>query len=419
MHILYLTTGFPFPLISGRLRQFHFIKQLSRHHDVTLVALVGKDFGEEEAKAVGAIVKRLIPVTGAVMHGGLVTKLFRHASMVLTGTTPDYAAMRRVVIRLMKEHPADAVFFSVSTMPALEGLVLPPLVADVCDAEQINIRNRMKHAPLSQIPKLQMALMWADRVLAKVSARSSHLMFASRRDLEAAVGDSLESATVVANGVDVEYWKRTAKTLGTRSIVFTGNMKYPPNTDCAMLLIHEIMPIVRHAVGDAHLYIVGHSPTPELVEAGKSHPGVTVTGMVDDVRPYLDQAAVFAAPLRFGAGIQNKLLEAMAMELPVLTTQLAADGLLPGGELLPPVEVFETPQEFAAAILRHLAAREQDPSPDPVGRRFVMEHFTWEGSGIKLENVLNRVAVDTPLPVSRAARVPGNGSPPGQEPVAR
>ena len=419
MHILYLTTGFPFPLISGRLRQFHFIRQLSHHHQVTLVALVGKDFTTEQAKAVEPIVERLVTVVAASEGGGLVSRLTRRISVMVTGTSPDHGEMRRVVQRLLKEHPYEAVIFSVSAMPALEGLVLPPLVADVCDAAEVHIRSQLQHASGAQIPMLRMTLLWAQRIMARVSKKSSHMLFASRRDLEAAVGESLESATVVANGVDVEYWKRNTKELGRNAIVFTGSMKYPPNTDAAMLLIHEILPIVRQTVPETELFIVGHSPTPELIEAGKQTPGVNVTGLVDDVRPYLEKAAVFAAPLRFGAGIQNKLLEAMAMEVPVVTSQLAADGLIPRGDIAPPVEVADEPRQFAEAILRCFAARDRDPTPDAGGRSFVMEHFTWEGSGLKLEHVLNRVAVDSPFPVPPPVAPAPGGRPPDREPVVR
>ncbi len=392
MRILYLTNGFPYPLTSGRVRQYHFIRELSARHAVTLMSFVGKDFLPEHAEAMRPITDDVFTIFAPTKGEGRLKKVSSRVAMLFTGSTPLHAEMRRVVESAMREQLFDAVILSAATLPALEGLETPPLIVDVCDSAALHIRGRMKSAPASQRPLLWLGLKWAERFTEKVSARATHLLFASQRDLEAAVGEPFDRATVVANGVDVDFWKRSKQELGRKTILFTGGMKYPPNTDAALRLIREILPLVQKLVPDAKLLIVGHSPPKELVEAGERAEGVTVTGFVEDVRPYMEQASVFAAPLRFGAGIQNKLLEAMAMEVPVITSQLAADGLLPDGDARAPVEVVESSAVFAEAIIRRLAACEQDRTPDSSGRQFVEEYFTWDGNVEKLEQVLNKVA---------------------------
>src|SRR5690606_6865931 len=137
----------------------------------------------------------------------------------------------------------------------------------------------------------------------------------------------------------------------------------------------------------AELFIVGHSPVPQLVAAGK-RPGVTVTGFVDDVRPYLERAAVFAAPLRFGAGIQNKVLEAMAMEVPVVASPLAADGLNTEDGGRPPVTLARTADDFARSINAALDARTHDLTPDTVARDYILQYFVWPAIGERLRAVL-------------------------------
>jgi len=392
MRILYLTNGFPYPLTSGRLRQFHFIRELSQRHSVTLVSVVGESCSEGDVAAMEPWTERVVTVVSPAKDGDLREKTANRLSLLFTGSSPVLRVLHSRLKSLLREQQFDAVILSVATLPALEGLTLPPLIADVCDSATLHLRGRLRCTPLIRQPMLRLAIRMAQKFTTRVAQRADHLLFASRRDLEAAVGGSFKRADVVPNGVDLEYWNRTSGALGQNTIVFTGGMRYAPNTDAALQLIHHVLPRVRQSVPDARLLIVGHSPPPALVEAGASTPGVEVTGFVDDVRPYLEQSTVFAAPLRFGAGIQNKLLEAMAMEVPVITSQLAADGLLPDGEALPPVEVAESADEFAAAIVRRLAARAGDPAPDAAGRQFVEEHFHWEGSAQRLERVLNRVA---------------------------
>jgi glycosyltransferase involved in cell wall biosynthesis len=224
--------------------------------------------------------------------------------------------------------------------------------------------------------------------------KPAHLLFASCRDREALIGQRDNHSTVVSNGVDLNFWKRSSRTRGTNTIVFTGVMNYSPNTDAALYLIDEILPLVRRSVPDAKLLIVGRNPPPHLIDAGQ-RPGVNVTGFVDDVRPYLERATVFAAPLRFGAGIQNKLLEAMAMEVPVVASPLAADGLRTVGGACPPIQVAEDRYQFAELIIRQLVDGHGNASPDANSRRFVELHFSWKESGKKLERVIRAVANGT------------------------
>jgi glycosyltransferase involved in cell wall biosynthesis len=129
-----------------------------------------------------------------------------------------------------------------------------------------------------------------------------------------------------------------------------------------------------------------------------------VTGRVDDVRPYLERASVFAAPLRFGAGIQNKVLEAMAMEVPVVASTLAADGLRLDEGSSPPIEIADDPATVAAGIVRHLRAAEAGAAPAGDERRFVSSYFSWEASGAVLETVLLETAGSARFPVAAGAQ---------------
>jgi glycosyltransferase involved in cell wall biosynthesis len=164
-------------------------------------------------------------------------------------------------------------------------------------------------------------------------------------------------------------------------------MNYAPNVDAALHLARDIFPLVRRAVPSARLLLVGHSPPASLVEAA-SEPGVSVTGFVDDVRPYLQDATVFAAPVRFGAGIQNKLLEALAMELPVVASRGAADGLRAEDGSAAPLQVADTAVQHAEAIIRELVRGVRCPATAREGREYVQRHFSWARSADRLDTIL-------------------------------
>jgi polysaccharide biosynthesis protein PslH len=168
-------------------------------------------------------------------------------------------------------------------------------------------------------------------------------------------------------------------------------------------LVKSIFPAIQQAMPEAECIIAGRDPRAELLEAAASCRNVTVTGSVPDMRPYLERASVFLAPLRFASGVQNKILEAMAMEVPVLTTAVAAEGCV-SGEHFPPVRVCSDAQSFAQAaihLLRHQQERERLAKE---ARSFVEKHFDWEIPLGKL-NDLCIAAVNTRHRVAAVGKV--------------
>jgi glycosyltransferase involved in cell wall biosynthesis len=221
----------------------------------------------------------------------------------------------------------------------------------------------------------------ADRVVVASLRDGEHLGWSDRM-------------SVLPNGVDTAYWSRRSTRRPDGTVIFTGKMSYAPNEDAAMRLIEEVWPSVRARRPDARLMIVGTSPGPRLVEAG-SLSGVTVTGRVDDMRDYLDDATVFAAPIRHGAGIQNKLLEALAMQLPVVASTNATDGLvLDGGD--PPVHVTDDLATMADLIVDELNAARSDPAPRHAHRTWVADRFDWGVSAGRIDAILQELCSHGP-----------------------
>ena len=194
---------------------------------------------------------------------------------------------------------------------------------------------------------------------------------------------------VVRNGVAVDHYTPEPEYAEPGHCVFTGVMDYFPNVDGCIWFAKEILPLIRAKVPGAHFTIVGSKPTPE-VQALASLDGVEVTGYVDDTRDYLKRAAVSVAPLRVARGIQNKVLEALAMGLPTVGTTSATQGVegTPGSDYI----VSDDATEFAEHVVRLLEDPAGARAMGDRARAFVEDKYRWENSLAPLDGVLAQIA---------------------------
>ena len=398
LRILYITNDFPYPLTSGLLRHYFLVKELSRRHAVTLLSIVSPDFAPETQAGLAPFTEDIHTFPAAARRSVASRGLARARDLLPAAFRAQTPAGRlgRAGASLIASGKFDVVVLSGKRdYPGLSPLTELPVVIDMCDAASSRVRGNLRVAPARRKPRLLLEYLELRRIEQRLAERAHHLLFASARDRDALLGrrpDLIERvpASVLPNGVDLAFWRRTREQLGQGEVVFTGAMDWPPNEDAALHLIQDVMPLVWRSAPEARLSVVGHSPRPVLRSAA-GDPRVTVTGYVDDVRPYLEQASVFAAPLRFGAGIQNKVLEAMAMEVPSVVSPLAAAGVRSADGGQPPLVIAADPQEFAAGIAERLVTAQRDPLPDETARRYVEENFTWRRSAELLESVFEAV----------------------------
>jgi glycosyltransferase involved in cell wall biosynthesis len=189
---------------------------------------------------------------------------------------------------------------------------------------------------------------------------------------------------VVPTGVDLEHFRPAGPAKGGR-LVFVGHYPHYPNEDAAVWFGREIFPLIRRKRPKASFLAAGSSPTPGVQRLAREVPGIELTGTVPDVRPCLAGAAVFVAPVRLGRGIKGKVLEAMAMGLPVVATSRAAEGLCvdPGRDLL----LADTPGDFSAQVERVLSSPELGARLGKNSRRAVERGYGWEAMARRLEGV--------------------------------
>ena len=189
------------------------------------------------------------------------------------------------------------------------------------------------------------------------------------------------------NGVDSEYFAPQDDSYDADTISFVGRMDYYPNQQCMFDFCERTWPLLRARRPAVKLTIVGAEPTPAVRKLGQL-PGVTVTGSVPDVRPYLRRSALMVAPLNIARGTQNKILEAMAMGVPVVTSRIAAGGV----DAMDPEHFLSavTPDDYASAILRVLTDPAERRRLALAGRARMLSHHAWDRSMQRLDGIIER-----------------------------
>jgi glycosyltransferase involved in cell wall biosynthesis len=185
---------------------------------------------------------------------------------------------------------------------------------------------------------------------------------------------------VVPNGVDVDFYtaavspREIPAQFGDKDLVFTGKMDFRPNVDAVIWFAQEVLPLISAQQLDAHFWIVGKDPHPRLASLD-DNPAITVTGRVDDVRPYIGAAAVYVIPLRIGGGTRLKVLEAMAMRKAIVSTTLGCEGFdLESGQGL---VIANAPADFAAKVLSLLRDPERREELGHAAHSFSASRYDW------------------------------------------
>ncbi len=377
--VLYLTHRVPYPPDKGdRIRNYHLLRQMARCGRVWLGCLADEPVAPETM----AELRRLCERVAVVPVGGK-RRWLRAGSSLLTGWSLSEGAfaepgLRRVIREWVAETQFDTAVVSASSLvPYLrrDGLERTPAVVDLVDVDSQKWED---FAAASRGPKRWLYRLEAARVRKLERGLPGWVRAAAVVSrAEAAIFDAIAgqpAATVATNGVDLEYF-RPSGTVCEKSCAFVGALDYLPNVDAAVWFAREVWPTIRDRHPDAELRLIGRKPAP-AVERLVELPGVRLIGQVPDVRPHLARAAVAVVPLRLARGVQNKVLEALAMGKAVVAAPPALVALKtePGTHLLSAA----TPAEWVEAVTGLFADPDRCRSLGAAGRRFVEEHHHWE-----------------------------------------
>ena len=403
MKILYVCHRFPFPpKRGGKIRPFNMIRHFARSHDVTVCSLVRSAVEADEGAGIAANCKdyEMVRVNDGVQALRMVARL--------PTTTPSSFGFfhsgklaRRIRARASRER-FDLVFVHCSSVARyVEALQGVPKILDFGDMDSQKWREYAvsKPAPLSWGYALEARKL--EREEARLARRFDVCTATTRGEWETLESYRTGAATDwFPNGVDSEYFAPSAVHYDEDQIVFVGRMDYYPNQECMTRFCAEVWPQLRQKRPRVKLAIVGADPSPSIRALGEL-PGVTVTGSVPDVRPYLEAAALMVAPLNIARGTQNKILEGMSAGVPVVASRVAAGGVdasAPDHLLL-----ATTPGEFVAAIMCILEDRSERARLARAGRERVLSHHSWAQSMRRLDGIVERCVAGARSPRASAA----------------
>jgi sugar transferase (PEP-CTERM/EpsH1 system associated) len=386
--VAYLCHRVPYPPDKGdKIRAFHQIRAIAEKHEVDLFTLA-----DDPADLAGrqALLRYCRNVTVARVHAKLakVTALpYLATSVPLTLPFFGSRALARAFRQALQERRYDRVFVYCSAMGQYVSGVQVPVICDFVDADSDKWAQYANRAsfPMNVVYSREARCLRAyERRLALRSAAS--IMTTEREAVllrQIAEGAAVH---VIPNGVDGEFFRPSPRDADAPpAAVFTGDMSYYPNEDAVVFFANDVLPLIRALVPDTRFYIVGRNPGPRVLELAR-HPGVEVTGLVPDVRPWLDKAQVSVAPFSIAAGIQNKILEAMACGMPVVATPRTVQGL--SREIAPLVETAADAPALARAVSMFLTNPARASQRGAESRAAVLEAYNWRRSGEAIVRLL-------------------------------
>lgn len=387
MQLLFLTSRLPFPPDRGdRLRTFNLLANLGKHHEITLLTFVSNEEEEGMVTELEGFCKEIYAVRRPKLRSiATVTgNMWRSTSLQLLYYRSR--KMQHLVDRLLSRNAYDAAYIHLFRMaPYLENRPSIYRIADLTDMISSEILASLPfRSPASRvlysIERRRIAA--CERTVADWAEET--WLISDRDKLMLAESSPNANLQTVPNGVDLSRFFPTEQNTKNMRLIFVGHMDVFHNIDAVSYLVNEIMPRVRKKIPETILDIVGSGKTPDSIGSDRKQ-GVRFKGFVPDLNQALNEASVFVAPLRFSAGVQNKVLEAMAAGVPVVTTRNVNEGLdsIEGQDIW----VGDNADELAAKIVLLLEDETTCLGLGQAGRRFVEKRFSWQVAVERLDQI--------------------------------
>jgi glycosyltransferase involved in cell wall biosynthesis len=389
MRIFILLSRVPYPLEKGdKLRAYHQIRELSRKNEIILCALnPDKKLNKQKAFAALQPFCRSINFIDIPFYRKLwnIGMAFFNGLPFQTGYFYNKSASRKVN-KLIAEYKPEHIYCQLLRTAEYVKETKIPKTLDYQDVFSYGMKRRLEHASLLMKPLLKMEYQRLARYEEKIFKFFENKTIISIPDRNLIPHPEREKIEVIPNGVDWEYFSPLKKEKSF-DLIFIGNMAYPPNIDAAEFLAKEIMPLVWKKIPEAILLLAGASP--HLRVSSLYSERIKVSGWLDDIREAYSSGKIFIAPMRIGTGLQNKLLEAMAMKIPCITTPLANDALQAenGKQIL----IGSSAGELAECVLKLLENENLYNELAVNGQQLVRKQFSWEEYTEKLHKIINGI----------------------------
>ena len=390
MRILFLSQRVPYPPNRGdKITTWRLIERMRRAHQVRVFAFAHDD---EDRAAAETLTSMGIP-TVAVDHAATAAK-WRSLPLLLTARPLTLGVFGSRALQEAVDRSADWADLAYAYSSSMGAFLEPHArLKRVMHFAELDSDKWRQYAERSAPPwkwiyaREQRTLLEFETRVARAFSENVFCTPLEQQIFQRQIPGA--SSIVLRNGVDTRFYLPRPEVAEAKHMVFVGVMDYLPNVDGCEFFVREVLPRVRAKHADARFTIVGSKPTAAVRALARS-PGVTVTGYVEDPREWLAKAAVSVAPLRIARGIQNKVLEALAMGLPVVGTTSATQGIegVDGRDFL----LADSAEAQASAIVRLLDAPEEGRELGRRGRELVERHYDWEEVFAPLDRLLERLS---------------------------
>ncbi len=384
--ILFFTSRIPFPLEKGdKLRAYHQIKHLSQSFNVVLCAISDIPFTVEAETELKKYTSNIyiyqtskISTLVNMFVAGFCNYPFQVGYFFNTGAHYFFN-------QAIKTENPDHIFVQLLRM-AEYAIRVPniPKSLDYMDTFSKGIERRMIEAKGLKKVIFNIEFKRLQKYEEKIFGFFNHTFIISKQDQKSFSFEKATEINILPNGVDDEFFTPDKSSVKKYDIVFTGNMSYPPNVSAVVYIAKNIIPLLVEKKPDIKFLIAGATPTNIVKDLASEN--ITVSGWMNDIRDAYNESRVFLAPLKIGTGLQNKLLEAMAMQIPCITSALANNAI--GATHNKNILIGNSPKEYTLLVLDCLENVEKAKKIAVAGKMHVTQNFNWSALTTEMGDIL-------------------------------
>ena len=395
MKLLWVKAGGLVPLnVGGKIRSFQLLKALAERHEITLFTFYAAH-PDDQHRELDSLFDRVRCMPLDIPTGRGPRELLTYARHLLSRQPFAFSKYCKPEVAESLRHLVAESSFDVIVCDFLVPAPVIPWDAGcpkVVFTHNVEAAIWRRHLAVARNPLWKLAC-WrefrtTDHAERHYLGRADHVIAVSDADRDT-FSEFISPAkiTVVPTGVDLEYFQPGEAQERPHRLVFTGAMDWMPNEDAVSFFAESILPLIRERIPEIELFIVGRNPTAAVRALDAAHAEVTVTGEVDDIRPFVHESPVYIVPLRVGGGTRLKIFEAMAMGKAIVSTTIGAEGL--------PVEngqnviIADEPGEFARQVVTLLENRGQRERIGSAARELVEKRYSWNAASRQFEHALN------------------------------
>lgn len=387
MRILVILSRFPFPLEKGdKLRAYYQIRDLAQRHEVHLIALSDQAVSQAQQKELEPYCASITihRLTKGMILGNLTRAFFKGWPFQVGYFY--HPKIQQAITQRIKNLQPDAIFAQlIRTAEYIRGERHIPITLDYMDVFSRGMGRRLETETFPKKWAVNMEYQRLLRYEAEVFDDFGGKTIISDQDRDLIPHPERHKIAVIPNGVDYSYY-HPMKLPASYDLLFAGNMAYPPNVESVNFIVKEVMPLIWKERPETTFVIAGATPAPEV--KALAGPKVTVTGWVEDIRQYFGGSKIMLAPMLISIGMQNKILQAMAMKIPCVVTPLANNAI--GAEPGKAVVVATSPQDFATSVLELLNNPQKAQLIAEEAWQFVRKTYDWEVAGRNLEKIIQQ-----------------------------